>query len=57
MKVTLLAAALAAALVVPAALAGHSAAQASKLQGTVGPGFSIKLTQNGAKVSKLKAGT
>jgi hypothetical protein len=28
-----------------------------KLVGTVGPGFTIKLTKGGAKVSSLKAGT
>jgi plastocyanin len=56
MKIVLLAAALAAALMVPAALAGHTAAKATKLQGTVGPGFTITLKQNGKKVSKLAAG-
>ena len=30
---------------------------ASSLTGTVGPGFTITLTQGGKKVSKLKAGT
>jgi plastocyanin len=40
-----------AALAAPAALAGTA-----KLQGTVGPGFTITLTQGGKKVSKLKAG-
>ena len=43
---------LAAALVVPQALAAKPT-----LNGTVGPGFTIKLTQAGNKVSKLKAGT
>ena len=43
---------LAAALVVPPALAATPT-----LNGTVGPGFTIKLTQGGNKVSKLKAGT
>jgi plastocyanin len=39
-------------LAVPAALAGPPT-----LTGTVGPGFTIKLTKGGKKVSKLKAGT
>ena len=43
---------LVAALAVPAALAA-----APTLNGTVGPGFTITLTQGGKKVSKLKAGT
>ena len=32
-------------------------AAAPKLVGTVGPGFTIKLTKGGTKVTKLKAGT
>jgi plastocyanin len=32
-------------------------ADAMKLKGTVGPGFTISLTQNGHKVKTLKAGT
>jgi len=52
MKIVALAA-LVAALVVPSALASQSAAT---LNGTVGPGFTITLTQGGKKVSKLKAG-
>ena len=32
-------------------------AAAPKLIGTVGPGYTIKLTQGGRKVTKLKAGT
>lgn len=32
-------------------------AAAPKLVGTVGPGYTIKLTQGGKKVTKLKAGT
>ena len=44
-------AATAALLAVPAALAGTPT-----LNGTVGPGFTITLTQGGKKVSKLKAG-
>ena len=34
-----------------------SHAAAPKLVGTVGPGYTIKLTQGGKKVTKLKAGT
>lgn len=45
-------AAAAAILAVPAALAGTPT-----LVGTVGPGFTITLTQGGKKVTKLKAGT
>jgi plastocyanin len=41
----------AAALAAPAALAGGST-----LTGTVGPGFTITLTQGGKKVTSLKAG-
>jgi len=41
-----------AALAVPSALAGTP-----KLVGTVGPGFTITVTQNGKKVKTLKAGT
>jgi plastocyanin len=51
MKVALIVAAIAAALAVPAASAGTT------LNGTVGPGFSISLTQGGKKVTTLKAGT
>jgi plastocyanin len=51
MKVALTVAAIAAALAVPAASAGTT------LNGTVGPGFSISLTQGGKKVTSLKAGT
>jgi plastocyanin len=37
---------------------GHGASkQSSTLVGTVGPGYTIKLTVNGQKVSRLKAGT
>ena len=43
---------LVAALSVPTALAATPT-----LTGTVGPGFTITLTQGGKKVSKLKAGT
>jgi plastocyanin len=45
-------AALAAALAAPAALAGTPT-----LNGTVGPGFTITLTQGGKKVTSLKPGT
>lgn len=34
-----------------------SASAATKLSGTVGPGFTITLTQGGTKVKTLKAGT
>ena len=44
--------ALVAALAVPSALAATPT-----LTGTVGPGFTITLTQSGKKVSKLKSGT
>lgn len=48
-------------LILPAALlallvAAAPAAAQTKLQGTVGPGFTITLTQNGKKVTSLKAG-
>ena len=43
----------AAAVVAPSA----SAATPAKLVGTVGPGFTITLTQGGKKVTSLKAGT
>ncbi len=52
MKVALIVAAIAAALAVPVASAGGST-----LNGTVGPGFSITLTNAGKKVTTLKAGT
>ena len=46
------------ALVAAGALVASAAAQAGgSLVGTVGPGFTIKLTQNGKKVTKLKAGS
>jgi plastocyanin len=44
--------ALVAALAVPSALAATPT-----LKGTVGPGFTITLTQSGKKVTKLKSGT
>jgi plastocyanin len=36
---------------------GSSAATVKTVNGTVGPGFTIGLTMNGKKVTKLKAGT
>jgi plastocyanin len=55
-RIIVVMAGLAAALVV--AGTAFSRAQATpKLVGTVGPGFTIKLTKGGAKVSSLKAGT
>jgi plastocyanin len=50
----LLTAAVAAAL---AATSSGLAATAKTVTGTVGPGFTIGLTMNGKKVTKLKAGT
>ena len=38
-------------------LASASLASTPKLTGTVGPGFTITLTQGGKKVTKLKAGS
>ena len=52
MKLVLAAAALAAVLAAPSALAGGTT-----LNGTVGPGFTITLTQGGKKVTKLKPGS
>jgi hypothetical protein len=52
LKLALAAAALAVALLAPSAVAGGA-----KLNGTVGPGFTITLTQGGKKVTKLKAGS
>jgi plastocyanin len=51
MKLALAVAALAAALALPAV-----SAASSTLNGTVGPGFTITLTQGGKKVTTLKAG-
>ena len=42
--------------VLVAALAVPSALASNTLNGTVGPGFNITLTQGGKKVTKLKAG-
>jgi plastocyanin len=36
---------------------GSSSGSGTALQGTVGPGFTISLDQNGSKVSSLEAGT
>jgi plastocyanin len=52
MKIVLAAAAVAAVLAAPSALAGGAT-----LTGTVGPGYTIALTQNGKKVTSVKAGT
>ena len=48
---------LAAALAVPAATAAPNASAAVTLVGTVGPGFTIKLTVDGKKLVRIKAGT
>lgn len=53
MKIAMLAA-LVAAIAVPAASASSSV---ETLKGTVGPGFTIKLTYDGKTAKKLKAGT
>jgi plastocyanin len=53
-RTLLLGAALAAALAAPGS---GSAAPVKTVNGTVGPGFTIGLTMNGKKVTKLKAGT
>ena len=45
------------ALVLVVATTAFGRTDAMKLKGTVGPGFSIKLTQNGHAVKTLKAGT
>jgi plastocyanin len=50
-------AAMAAVTVATAMLVSASLAATPKLTGTVGPGFTITLTQGGKKVTKLKAGT
>src|SRR6476659_10058850 len=52
----LLAVATAAALTVVMAPAATPAASVTKVNGTVGPGFTIGLTQGGKKATKLKAG-
>jgi plastocyanin len=52
MKLALATAALAAALLAPSVLAAGKT-----LNGTVGPGFTITLTQGGKKVTTLKAGS
>lgn len=48
---------LAAALALALALAAPAGAATTKLVGTVGPGFTIKLTKGGKKVTTLKPGT
>jgi plastocyanin len=55
MKLVLAVATLCVALLVPSAFAGTTAT--TTLNGTVGPGFTIKLTKAGVKVTTLKAGT
>jgi plastocyanin len=52
-----LVAAAAVAAVALAAAGGGSAAVAKTVNGTVGPGFTITLTMQGKKVTRLKAGT
>ena len=54
---TPLVAALAAALLLAFAASALGRADAMKLKGTVGPGFTISLTQNGHKVRSVRAGT
>jgi len=49
--------ALGGAALVSAALAGNSPAANPTLTGTVGPGYTIKLTEKGKAVTKLKAGS
>ena len=57
MRVTALAAVVTAAVAVAASTAAASSSAAPKtVKGTVGPGFTIGLTMNGKKVTKLKAG-
>jgi plastocyanin len=53
MRVTLVAALVA----VPAATYASAQAATPKLRGTVGPGFTIRLTQGGKKARSLRAGT
>ena len=52
MKIVLAAAVVAVVIAAPSALAGGAT-----LTGTVGPGFTISLTQGGKKVATLKAGS
>jgi plastocyanin len=54
---SLLLAAVAAAAPALAATGGGMAASAKTVNGTVGPGFTIRLTMQGKKVTNLKAGT
>jgi hypothetical protein len=59
-KLVVLTLALAAAVAVAAAFAVSAAARpaaAPTLTGTVGPGFTISLTMNGRKVTKIEAGS
>jgi plastocyanin len=57
MRVTAAAAVVTAAVAVAASAAAASSSAAPKtVTGTVGPGFTIGLTMNGKKVTKLKAG-
>lgn len=46
-----------AAVAAPAVTSAATAKAVPKLVGTVGPGFTITLTENGKKVTKLPAGT
>ena len=55
-RVAASAAVLAAAVAVAASTASASTAAPKTVKGTVGPGFTITLTMNGKKVTKLKAG-
>ena len=57
MSRALLAAAAAAVLALGVAGTASSHGHAAVLKGTVGPGFTISLTQQGKKVTSLKAGT
>ena len=54
-KTLIVAVAVLAALAVAASALGRT--EATKLKGTVGPGFTIHLTRNGKAVKTLKAGT
>ena len=54
---TSLVAALAAALLLALGASAYARADANRLKGTVGPGFTISLTKSGQKVRTLKAGT
>jgi plastocyanin len=56
MKLALGVAAVVALLAVPTVFAAGDTVKVGTLKGTVGPGFTITLTQNGKKVTTLKAG-